>query len=293
MRFHQREHTLVAAGLLLFGCLLLAFAAGCERNSPLGAATQEDDSTALTGAGIHEDSQDPALESFRWLCLWFPRFCGDGPGEDGQTQIQYWGGKEFDASRAEIPAWAHFHNLALTRWRLAERTPDGLLASLDQSLRECGLADRLSREDRDVCRSLFQRLLDGELEAGQLTTHEDVMRLWRSRPAKGPFARDERLESLLQELGDGIKTEEVQDWRRFAESKSRGDLREYWAASCMAASVAWWYDFGEETGLDMSHGVSADLGAIIAGGTWEMVAAASLAGALIDVIEHFWPKDEQ
>jgi hypothetical protein len=34
------------------------------------------------------------------------------------------------------------------------------------------------------------------------------------------------------------------------------------------------------------------LAAIMRGGTWQMVAAASLVGALVDVMEHFWPQGD-
>jgi hypothetical protein len=212
--------------------------------------------------------------------------------DDPFGDIYYWGGPDFAAKREDVPHWAAFHNASLDAWREAERSPAGLLSAMNEAAASCGVENLLPRESQSVCLNLFERVLAGDLQPPDMPTHADIMSTWQKRPAKGPFAHDSRMEELLSKLEDGISAAEVQEWATYAESKKTQELREYWSASCMAASVEWWYEFSEDVGENCAYGVYADLAAIMRGGTWQMVAAASLVGALVDVMEHFWPQED-
>ncbi len=296
MRFRRRTPTLVAAGLLLISCLVLLLVTSCDL-SPVGGCPPsfEGEATApLSGTWNPQDSDSDSAKdlSGMWFCIWFPRWCQPDFPEDPLGDLYYWGGPKFTVKRADVPAWAAFHNASLSAWRHAERNPEGLLRAMEETATACGVADHLSRRDREVCLSLFTRLLNGELTQQDMPTHADLMRTWQDRPAKGAFAHDKALPALLRSLEDGIAADEVLKWQAYADSKATGDLREYWTASCMAASVAWWFEFSHEVGEDCSWGVFADLSALVHTQSWEVVAVASLAGALVDVMEHFWPQEE-
>lgn len=70
-------------------------------------------------------------------------------------------------------------------------------------------------------------------------------------------------------------------------------MREYWAASTMATCVSWWQDFSEECGMDFDVGATANIAAIMQGGTIEMVTITSAAGLVVDLIKHIWSKEKE
>ncbi|MFA7331945.1 MAG: hypothetical protein WC326_12825 [Candidatus Delongbacteria bacterium] len=296
MRFHRRTPTLVAAGLLLISCLVLVLVTSCDL-APVGGCPPSFEGEAATPLSGSWDSQGSDTDfakdlSAKWFCIWFPRWCQPELPEDPLGDLYYWGGPNFSVKRADVPAWAAFHNASLSAWRHAERNPEGLLRAMEEAAAACGVADQFSRQDREVCLNLFKRLLDGELSPQDMPTHADLMRTWQDRPTRGAFAHDKELPALLRDLENGIAAAEVRKWQDFADSKANSDLREYWSASCMAASVAWWFEFSQDVGEDCSWGVFADLTALQRTQNWQGVAVASLAGALVDVIQHFWPQDE-
>jgi len=293
MRTHHREHALVAAGLLLFSSLVLLLATGCER-SPMGGCPpsfQAGEAIPLSGTGhVDGGGADARLEAEHWFCVWFPRFCDLRP-RDPFDPLYYWGGPHFDPKPEEVPAWAEFHNACLSAWRKADRSPQGLLEAMEQAARGCGLDPGLLKPHREVLREQFNLILSGDLREEHLPTLSEVREVWRNRPADGPFAKDERLGILLAGLDNGLDPAEVEEWKAYATSLASGDLREYWTVSNMAATVAWWHGFQQETGEFSRAGLAADLAAMAQSSDWKVIAVASLAGAVIDVIEHFWPQE--
>lgn len=293
MRTHHREHALVAAGLLLFSSVFLFLATGCEI-TPMGGCPpsfQEEEVTSLAGTGhVHGDPGQARLEAERQFCVWFPPFCGLSPF-DPLDPLFYWGGPEFNPKRPQVEAWAEFHNACLTAWRSAERSPEGLLEAMEQSAVACRLDPALFKPRREVLLEQFHMILEGDVQPGHLPDLAHIQELWRNRPKDGPFNKDARLGHLLARLDDGLDDGEVQEWKSYARSLADGDLREYWTVSNMAATVAWWHDFEGETGEFSRAGLAADLAAMAQTQDWRIVAVASLAGALIDVMEHFWPQE--
>lgn len=293
MRTHHREHALVAAGLLLFSSVFLFLATGCD-TSPLGGCPpsfQDEEVIPLAETGpIDGGEADARLEAGHWFCVWFPRFCDLRP-RDPFDPLYYWGGPRFDPKPEEVPAWAEFHNACLTAWRKADRSPQGLLEAMDQAARDCGLDPGHLMPHRLVLREQFNLILSGDLRAEHLPTLAEVREVWRHRPLDGPFAKDDQLGTLLEGLEDGIDPAEVEAWKTFAASYAQGDPREAWTAANMAATVAWWHAFQVETGEFSSAGVAADLAAMAHTTEWKAIAVASFAGAIIDVIEHFWPQE--
>jgi hypothetical protein len=293
MRTHHREHALVAAGLLLFSSIILLLATGCEQ-SPTGGCPpsfQEEGLVPLSGGTSPGHLENKTrLEAERWFCVWFPHICDLRP-MDPFDPIYYWGGPDFNPKRADVAAWADFHNACLTAWRTAEPTAEGLLHAMEEAALACGLDPVQLKPRREILLEQFEMILGSELQVSHLPSLAEVRDMWRNRPADGPFAKDERLGFMLAGLDNGIDPVEAEEWKDYARSLATGDLREYWTVSNMAATVEWWREFEQETGQFSRAGLAADLAAMSQTQDWRVVAVASLAGALIDVIEHFWPQE--
>lgn len=296
MRTRQRESESVLVGMLLLYCLVFFLAAGCDRN-PLGgcppgfdavsAPPEVGPATVVTPGGI-SPPQDLSRNLF---CIVFPVFCRSFCPPDPLDPLYAWGGPKFSATSKQVPALARWHNDCLTAWRTTEHNAEAMLDVMVAAAEANELGDVLDADSRQLALEMFQLLLDGAVTHEMLPTHADIMAAWHSRPAKGAFAQDERLGRLLENLADGIEADEVVEWGSYAHSLESATVREYWVVSCMAASVAWWHDFSQEVGEDCSMGVFADLAAMQNSQDWHIVGIASLAGALVDVITHFWPQE--
>jgi hypothetical protein len=296
MRSRHRECESVLVGMLLLYCMVFILIVGCGQG-PLGgcppgfAAGPERGGAPLASLTPGGLAPDQGVDQ-NLFCLLFPLFCRSWCPPDPLDPLYAWGGADFAPAPGQVPLLAQWHNDCLSAWRTAERSPAGLLAAMEASAARLGLPAVLDDARRQRCLALFQLLLEGDFDRDMLPTPQLVVEAWRNRPDKGPFAVDDGLGRLLERLQDGISAAEVADWRGYARSKAKAAPREYWAASCMAASVEWWQAFGEETGAVGSWGVFADLAAIRQTQDPYVIGIASLAGALYDVITHFWPDEE-
>ena len=296
MRPRQRESESVLVGMLLLYCLVFLISAGCSGN-PVGGCPPDfraDDATGGPGRLEWTSPDGTGKEDkldFNPFCIAFPMFCGWSPSADPIPELYAWGGPDFRVTPGQVPMLARWHNHCLSAWRHSRHDAQALLRTMDSVAAADGLVSLMDARTRGTALELFQCLLDGQVSHDMLPDHAQVMAAWQARPAKGPFAQDRQMEMLLQRLGDGISRQEVEDWRLYAEGKRLAPVREYWAAAGMAASVAWWYDFSQEVGENCGFGVFADLAAMQNSSDWRLVAIASLAGALTDVLEHFWPQE--
>ncbi len=291
----QRERQSVMAGMLLTYLVLLFFAAGCSQNpSSSPAELDPPDKVLMLGdAAVLPEGQPlgtNACIDFKLLwCLIFPPFCWEEPF----PQPEYaWGGHDFTPDPEEVPAMAAFHNACLSAWRFSERSADGLMRTFEAEAVQAGLDHHLDDKSRKEASQIFTSLMKGEVSPDMVPGPNTVRKLFVYRPLPGPFPQPEPMFSMLEALEDGISQQEVKDWQSFAQSLRQADPKEYWAASMMAASVTWWHDFSEDVGEDCSWGVFADLAAVQVCPDPNVVAIASLAGALVDFYEHFWPSEK-
>jgi|GEM_PF-2540888 len=293
-----RERLAVMAGMLTVAIALLLFATGCEQTptSPHleSAAISSLDllSTPTLQASTGGLRGEREFNLRELWCYFFPAFCYPRPPQEPWDPCTAWGGKDFHLEAKDVPTHARFHNACLSAWRRAERSPEGLLKAMKAEADALGLQVLQKPDEEEQTLLLFQGLLAGEVQRKMIPTAQTVRDAFKNRPQPGPFASDEPMLSLLESLEDGISKREVKDWQLFAQSLSQSDVREYWAASGMAASVEWWYNFSEEVGEDCSVGVFADLSALQQTQNPQIIAVASLAGLVVDFITHFWPQDE-
>lgn len=297
----QRERQSVMTGMLFTYLILLFFATGCSHNPAssgedaalsgisavdLQAGLPEAGDTGLKGA-MRQDGEK-CFDFRKIWCLIFPCFCLPEPNFD---PYYAWGGPNFNPKPDEVPAMAAFHNACLSSWRKSDRNAEGLMRTFEEEAAKLGLSHHLDEKTRKDALQLFTTLLKGDVTHDMIPGPDTVRKLFIQRPLPGPFANDEPMLGMLEALEDGISDKEVIDWQSFAHSLRFADPKEYWAASTMAASVEWWHDFSEEVGEDCAAGVMADLAAIFQTADWRLVALASLSGALVDVLEHFWPSE--
>jgi len=290
-RVHERESILT--GWLLLYAVIFFLTTGCDSN-PVGGCPRSPEPGRIQQADTTPEGIGPDEPvDINLFCIIFPLFCRTPEPQCWPDPFRPLTGA---SGHPDLPtgdeAWrmSQWHNACLSAWRSAERTPEGLWAAMWEQAQRLDLTHFLDETAQTRSTRLFESLLNGELRQEDLPDAELILASWQRRPQE-LFAGDEQGERLLGDLADGISAAEVERWRAFAESYKRGGVREYWIASSMSASVSWWHDFSLEVGENCSVGVFADLAAIQQTQDWRLVGIASLAGAIVDVLKHFWPGD--
>ncbi|MDP2359325.1 MAG: hypothetical protein Q8O14_01035 [bacterium] len=298
MQSRPNDHRVMPIGMIFLCSLILFLSTGCQKD-PLSSDARlslAQDGSAQFGANQADPigfGSDEAVDR-SLFCVIFPIFCRDWCRPFPCRPLDpclAWGGPDFDLRRSQVPAFAQWHNACMTAWRTAPLNPREMVDAMEREAEGLGLTGLLDKRSRVQAEILFSELIDGSFDSDLLPKHEDVLADWHERPRPGPFADDLVLEQLLMDLGNGISPREVADWQNYAASKEDAELREYWAATCMAATVAWWHDFALETGENCAWGVYADLTALQRTYNWRIIAIASAAGALKDMFDFFRPSD--